>query len=401
MKKRWRWLLIGLVAKLLLLVAFFYIGPGVIEGMMNKVVPGAGTLVGREAADIHRRLTIIDMHADSLLWDRDLNEPVSRGHVDLPRFVAGNVTLQIFSSVSKSPRNLNYDANGGDSDNLTALMMVQLAPPRTWGLLSGGNAPLERSLWQAERLEAMAGRSDGWLRMVTTPGDLDGVILARRHGLPVVGAMLSLEGLQGLDGQIANLDRLYKAGYRMASPAHFFDTPLAGSMHGLAKGGLTPFGRQVIRRMEALGMIVDVSHASHAAMRDILAMARRPVVASHGGVRATCKVNRNLTDDEIRGIARTGGVVGIGFWDAAICGTKTDDIVRAIAHVRAVAGIDHVGIGSDFDGTVTTPFDAGGLAQLTQALLTHGFTEAEIAKVMGGNSLRVLRAGLAPMRAGR
>ncbi|KAK0329933.1 hypothetical protein LTR94_034796, partial [Friedmanniomyces endolithicus] len=127
----------------------------------------------------------------------------------------------------------------------------------------------------------------------------------------------------------------------MAGLTHFYDNEVAGSMHGVAKRGLTPFGRQVVARMEAMGMIVDVAHASHAALADVLAVAKRPVVSSHGGVQATCGVNRNLSDAEIRGIARTGGVIGIGYWDAAICGTTPDRVAAAILHVRDVAGIDH------------------------------------------------------------
>ena len=167
-------------------------------------------------------------------------------------------------------------------------------------------------------------------------------------------------------------------------------------MHGEAKGGLTPLGRQVMRRMEAIGMIVDIAHSSHATIAEVLATARRPVVASHGGVQATCKVNRNLTDDEIRGVARTGGVIGIGYWDAAICSTKPEAAAAAIAHVRDLVGIDHVGLGSDFDGAVTTGFDSSQIAAVTQALIDRGFSDADIAKVMGGNVLRVLRAGIVP-----
>ena len=208
--------------------------------------------------------------------------------------------------------------------------------------------------------------------------------------------MLSVEGLHDLEGKIENLDVLYAAGFRMAGLAHFFDNDIAGSMHGVEKGGLTPLGRQVVQRMEALGMIVDLAHSSHAAVADVLAMAKRPVVSSHGGVQATCKVNRNLTDDEIKGIAKTGGVVGIGYWAGAICSTKPEAAARAIAHVRELVGIDHVGLGSDFDGSTTTGFDASQVVAVTQALLDAGFSEADIRKVMGGNVLRVIRAGLAP-----
>jgi microsomal dipeptidase-like Zn-dependent dipeptidase len=210
--------------------------------------------------------------------------------------------------------------------------------------------------------------------------------------------MLSIEGLQDIEGKLANLDRLYAAGFRMAGLAHFFDNEVAGSMHGVAKGGLTPLGRQAVRRMEQLGMIVDIAHSSHRSVAEILATARRPVVSSHGGVQAVCKVNRNLTDDEIRGLARTGGVVGIGYWDAAICSTDPRKVVDAIAHVRDLIGVDHVGLGSDFDGAVTTGFDASQLVVITQALRDRGFTDEEVAKVMGGNVLRVLRAGMVPQR---
>jgi microsomal dipeptidase-like Zn-dependent dipeptidase len=134
---------------------------------------------------------------------------------------------------------------------------------------------------------------------------------------------------------------------------------------------------------------------------EILAMARRPVVSSHGGVQATCKVNRNLTDDEIRGVAATGGVVGIGFWDGAVCSTDPRAVARAMKHVRDVAGIATVALGSDFDGATTVRFDAGQLVQVTQALLDEGFTDDEIRAAMGGNALRVLRAGIVPMAPAR
>jgi microsomal dipeptidase-like Zn-dependent dipeptidase len=108
-------------------------------------------------------------------------------------------------------------------------------------------------------------------------------------------------------------------------------------------------------------------------------------------VQATCKVNRNLTDRQIRGIASTGGLIGIGYWDGAVCSTDPKSIAAAIAHVRDLVGIDHVALGSDFDGAVTTAFDAGGLAHVTQALADRGFSDEEIAKVMGGNLLAFLQ----------
>jgi microsomal dipeptidase-like Zn-dependent dipeptidase len=255
---------------------------------------------------------------------------------------------------------------------------------------------LERSLWHAEKLQNFAERSGGRLRLITTPSDIDRLLADRQSGNAAVGGMLSIEGLQDIEGNIANLDVLYAAGFRMAGLAHFFDNDVAGSMHGIEKGPLTPLGRQILRRMETLGMVVDVAHASHAAIAEVLAMATRPVVSSHGGVQAICKANRNLTDDEVRGIAGTGGVIGIGYWSGAICSINPKDVARAIAHVRDLVGIDHVGLGSDFDGGTTTGFDASQVVAVTQALLNIGLSEADVRKVMGGNVLRVLRAGMAP-----
>ena len=384
-----KWLLGGLGLLLVAAIAFFVLAPGIVENAQNKVQPVALGVTPRAEA-LQRTLDVADMHADSLLWKRDLLTQSTRGMVDLPRLQKGHYALQIFSSVTKTPKGQNYDGNSGDTDNITTLVVADLQPVRTWGSL------LERSLYHAQKLKGFADRSNGQMRVVTTAADLLRLLLDRRAGKPVVGAMLSIEGLQDLEGNIANLDKLYAAGFRMAGLAHFFDNDVAGSMHGLKKGGLTPLGVAVVRRMEALGMVVDVAHASHATVAEVIAMARRPLVSSHGGVQATCKVNRNLTDDEVRGIAKTGGVVGIGYWDAAICSTKPADVAKAIAYVRDLVGIDHVGLGSDFDGAVTTGFDASQVAAITQALIDRGFTDGDIRKVMGGNVLRVLIAGMVP-----
>ncbi len=380
------------VAALIVLAAigFFGIAPAWVESSMNKVVATPLPPISPQTRALHAGLQIADMHGDTLMWRRNLLDRAGRGQIDLPRMIDGNVALQIFSSVTKTPKGQNYEANGADSDNITLLTVAQLQPPRTWGSL------LQRSLWHAQKLERAAAGSGGQLRVIRTPAELDRLLADRARGAKVVGGMLSIEGLQDMEGDLANLDRLYAAGFRMAGLAHFFDNDVAGSMHGLQKGGLTPLGVQTVRRMEAIGMVVDIAHSSHASVAQILAMARRPVVSSHGGVQATCKVNRNLTDAEIRGVAKTGGVVGIGYWDAAICSTAPAAVAAAVAHVRDLVGIDHVGLGSDFDGAVTTGFDSAGLVAVTQALVNRGFTPGDIAKVMGGNVLRVLRAGMVP-----
>lgn len=376
----------GLVALLVLAAGgFFLFGPGIVEAGMNKVVATPLPAIGPRARALHPRLAIADMHADTLLWQRSLLDPASRGQVDLPRLEAGNVALQVFSSVTKTPKGQNYDSNDADSDNITTLAIVQLQPVRTWRSL------LERSLWHAEKLRRAEAGSQGRLRIVRSGIDVRRLLADRAAGRKVTGALLSIEGLQNLEGRLENLDRLHAAGFRMAGLAHFFDNEVAGSMHGRSKGGLTPLGRQVVRAMEAKGMIVDIAHSSHAAVAETLAMATKPVVSSHGGVQATCRVNRNLTDEEIKGVARTGGLIGIGYWDAAVCDLRPAAIAAAIAHVRDLVGIDHVALGSDFDGAVTTGFDTAGLVNVTQALIDRGFTDEEVAKVMGGNLLRLLQ----------
>jgi microsomal dipeptidase-like Zn-dependent dipeptidase len=386
-----RWILGILILIALAAVAFFALAPAMIEKDLNKIDGKPLPQVSARAKALHATLTIVDLHSDSLLWSRNFLKRAERGHMDLPRLEDGHVALQILASTTKSPKGQNYDANSGDTDNITSLVIAQLQPVRTWTSL------LERSLWHAEKLHRAVAASNGKLDAVTTPEDIDTLLAARRGKARPTGAMLSIEGLHGLEGKLANLDKLYAAGFRMAGLTHFFDNDLAGSMHGLQKGGLTPIGRQVVGAMEAKGMVVDIAHCSNACVADILKIARRPVVSSHGGVQATCKVNRNLSDDQIRGVAATGGLIGIGYWDAAVCDTSPASIAKAMKHVRDLVGISHVALGSDYDGATTVRFDTSKLAQVTQALIDAGFTDDEIRAAMGGNAIRVLKAGLVPL----
>jgi microsomal dipeptidase-like Zn-dependent dipeptidase len=142
--------------------------------------------------------------------------------------------------------------------------------------------------------------------------------------------------------------------------------------------------------MEAKKMLIDLAHASPATLRDTTAMATRPLIVSHTGVRATCNNPRNLSDDELRAVAKTGGVIGIGLWDTATCGVDARATARAIRYAVSVVGVDHVAVGSDFDGAVTAPFDASGWPLVTEALLQEGFSEKEIRQIMGENVVRVL-----------
>ena len=371
-------------------IGFFGVLPGYVEGSMNVIDGKPLIKVSAQAQALHSTLRIVDLHSDTLMWKRDINDRATRGHMDLPRLQTGNVALQIFSSVTKTPKGQNYDANGADTDNITLLTIAQLQPMQTWTSL------LKRSLYHADKLDRYARNNGRQLRTVFNPNEIDVVLRVREQGKNLVGAMLSIEGLHNLEGKAANLDKLYNAGFRMAGLTHFFDNELAGSMHGLKKGGLTPFGQNIVRAMEAKGMIVDIAHCSQKCVTEILGMATRPVVSSHGGVQATCKVNRNLSDDHIRGVAKTGGVIGIGYWDAAICDTSPRAVAKAMRHVRDLVGINYVALGSDYDGATTVRFDTSQLVQVTQALLDEGFSADEIRSAMGENAIRVLRDGLKP-----
>ncbi|WP_061927148.1 dipeptidase [Altererythrobacter epoxidivorans] len=373
-------------------VIFFGFAPRWAEESMNKIDGQPLIEVSDEAKALHATLTIIDLHSDTLMWNRDVTQAGSRGHMDLPRLQQGNVALQVFSSVTKTPKNQNYDSNSAESDNITLLTIAQMQPIKTWHSL------LQRSVWHAQKLAKAEGESGGELIGVRSSADVDGLLGQRKvKGPQYVGALLSVEGLHDLEGDIDNLDALYEHGFRMAGFTHFFDNALAGSMHGEKKSGLTEMGREAVRRMERKGMIVDIAHCSHQCVAEILAMARRPVVSSHGGVQATCKVNRNLTDDEIRGVARTGGVIGVGYWEGAVCSTDPRATAKAMKHIRDLVGIETVALGSDYDGATTVRFDTSQLVQVTQALMDEGFTADEIRAAMGGNALRVISRGLQPM----
>jgi membrane dipeptidase len=212
------------------------------------------------------------------------------------------------------------------------------------------------------------------------------------HGAQIAAFNASIVATGTTDafkGLLASLrespDNIYDAGYRLVAPTHFFDTFVSGSAHGLEKDGLTDQGRRWVREMDRLSMIIDLAHASPQTMDDILQLTTRPVLVSHTGVQGTCPGVRNLGDDYLRRIAEGGGLIGIGFWKAAVCGETVKDIVQAIAHAVEVAGVEHVALGSDFDGAVAVPFDVSAMAQLTDGLLKGGFSPGEIRRIAGEN----------------
>jgi len=358
------------------------------EARLNPVRARPPYRVSERAAALHASLEVADLHNDALLFGRDLLARGARGHLDLPRMAEGNLALGVFSAAVKTPRHLNIERNDDRTDDVLTLALAQRWPPATWRSL------LARALFFARRLEQFEARSGGRLRVIRTRADLAAFRSARRINPGLAAGVLSIEGAHALNDDPANVDIVAEAGYRMISPAHFFDTAFGGSAHGVGRGGLTDRGRELVRRMEARELLVDVAHASAATIDDVLAMATRPVVASHTGVRGTCDNARNLSDDQVRGIAGTGGLIGIGFWDAATGGGTAASIARAIRYTVDLVGAGHVALGSDFDGAVPVPFDVSGMAVLTDALLDTGLAEGEIGAIMGGNVFRLLEATL-------
>ncbi len=371
-------------------VVLFTRGPRLVDERENKVRvrPPYRKLVSQRAKELHDTLTIADLHADSLLWGRDLLRRSWYGHVDIPRLANGNVALQVFSLPTKSPHGLNIERNDDKTDDIFLLALLERWPPRTWKSLTA------RAVYQAERLHSFAIASRGSFALIESSDQLNWYLEQRKSNRRLTAGLLSIEGAHALDGKLENLDVLYSAGYRMMSPSHFFDTDIGGSAAGVGRIGLTDKGREWVRQMEARHMIIDLAHASPQTIDDVLAMATRPVVVSHTGVRGTCNNNRNLTDEQIQAVAAKGGLIGIGYWDTATCGTDARAIVRAMRYVSDRVGVEHVALGSDFDGAVTEPFDTTGVIEITAAMMDAGYSEEEIRKIMGENAMKFLRENL-------
>ena len=223
-------------------------------------------------------------------------------------------------------------------------------------------------MYQARKLHELAGAAPDRLHLIKTAQDLSAYVAQRQQQPELIAGILALEGMHALEGKLENLEKLYQTGFRMMAPTHFFDNEVGGSAHGVHKGGLTDFGKRAIKRMEELGIVVDMAHASPQTVDDILRLATRPVVSSHTGVKGT----------------------------GAVCATEVRATARAMRYTADLIGVDHVALGSDFDGAITAPLDASEMAQVTAALLAEGFRADEIHKIMGGNVLRVMLAVLPP-----
>ncbi len=333
-----------------------------------------------EALTIHQQALIIDGHCDTLgevvSNGIDLGQRRTEGHVDLPRLRAGGVSAQIFAVFTARTRELT------------------------------AHDPLDLALRMIDALYQQLEAHPDQLVLATTVREIE---QARDTGR--LAAILGLEGgeplgqdrrlLKSMDQPL--LDRLrifYRLGVRNIGLTWSTRNALAdGVFEAQTGGGLSNYGRAVVQEMNRLGIVIDVAHLAPAGVRDVLTLSEAPVIASHANARAICDHPRNLTDEQLEGIARNGGVVGVTFVPAFIvaAGQPTlDHLLDHVDHIVRVAGIDHVGLGSDFDGyggdnQMPEIRDAADLPAITAGLLSRGYTETKIRQVLGENYRRVFR----------
>ncbi|MCI5047890.1 MAG: membrane dipeptidase [Aquisalinus sp.] len=380
----------GLAVLLLVLaaLALFWYLPVKADRDMNVVKRDAPISVSEKAAKFHDDLRGADLHSDMLLWMRDPSKRHSRGHTDLPRLREGRVAVQVFASVTKTPAGQNYEENTAESDQITLLAIAQRWPIRTWDSI------YERARYHAERLFAEEAESDGNFVVALTKRDLADALAKRETDKSVLVGILATEGSHPLEGDIDKLQGLYDAGYRMIGLHHFFDNELGGSLHGVSGEGLTPFGREVVLKLVEMDIMIDVAHSSHQVVRDVLEMTDEPLVVSHTGIYSACNSTRNIPDDLMAEIAARGGLIGIGFWADVTCNDAPVGIANVIKYAADKFGVEHIALGSDYDGTVTTTFDASELSVLTEALLEKGMSEEDVRLVMGENAIRFFSENL-------
>jgi membrane dipeptidase len=298
-----------------------------------------------------------------------------------------------------------------------------------------GSEAVRRTLDMRDAFQGVLDRYPDRIELATSASDVERIVQAHK-----IAAVLTLEGGHQIAGDLAVLRMYQRMGIRSITLTHFRNNDWCDSSTDKPQhNGLTEFGKEVVREMNRIGIIVDISHVSDKAFFDAMAVTTKPVIASHSSCRALSEFPRNMTDDMLRAVARNGGVVGINFGGGflnqkeadndlrnikAIGGSEPnltgkalddymtnmhmkndwkhprksmaslDDVVAHIDHVMKIAGIDHVGIGSDFDGISDAPRgleDESKMPALTAALLKRGYSEGDIKKIMGENTLRVMR----------
>ncbi len=365
------------VLLVLFLILFFAYGSSFFEKSTNTV-----TL---KTTDIKKNSWydsipfIADLHCDALLWNRDLTKKHNYGHVDIPRMQEANMAFQVFTIVSKTPRGINIEQNSDKTDNVAILSFAQMQPWRNWFSIKS------RALWQCNQLYHYADKSEGKFRVINSRKTLEQYLIDRKKNRSLTAGMLGLEGAHCLENSVENLKDFYNAGVRYIGLTHFFDNEWGGSAHGMKKDGLTAKGILLVHEMEKLHITIDLAHASPKTIDDVLANTTAPLLVSHTGVKGICENRRNLSDAHLIEIGKRNGLIGIGLWETAVCGTDAAATAKSIRYVADKIGVDKVALGSDFDGAIKTHFDVTGLPLIVAALEKEKFSRADIEKIMGAN----------------
>ena len=380
-------------------------------GTLSLLAVTAQTNISQQAHDLHFNSIVVDTHDDTtqrLLDPKfDFGARHTDGSVDIPRMRDGGMDAIFFS---------------------------------IWipGTVTGP-AAVRRALQQIAAVRETVARHPNDLVLCTTAEEVRSATAAKK-----IAALIGVEGGHMINNSLANLDQFYTLGVRYMTLTHTANTDWADSSGDKpAHDGLTPFGKQVIAEMNKLGMMVDISHVADKTFYDVLAVSQAPVIASHSSCRALCSAPRNMTDDMIKALAAKGGVIQINyhvgflsqkFQDASkanpelgkqieaeskkrCAGNEACELIEAdkitreyvaqgklprvewteiiahIDHAVKLVGADHVGLGSDFDGA-DMPYgmeDASHLPQITSALLAKGYSPADIQKILGGNTLRLMQ----------
>jgi len=371
----------------LLMLAFLFVPPLNTEKYFSPAETLNQTIPTTKQKQLHQAYMSADMHGDTLLWSRDISEPSDRGHADISRLLAGNVALQIFMAVVEAPDDVISDAIEDKGDKIRSIAFWDRWPLDT---LTSYKA---RALYQAEKLRITAKKSANKLFVIESKQDLRDFLEQRKTNPESISSILGIEGAHPTEWNLENVEALFEAGFRSMELAHYTDTEYAGSSSGMTKYGITPRGKKLVRLMNELGMIIDVAHLSMQGVDEILEISSKPVYFSHGGVYETCPRARNLTDEIIKKIVDKKGIIGIGFFEGAICDVSIQGIVMALRHVRDLVGAEHVGLGSGWDVS-PLPIAPNQLALLSSALRVDGFSDTEVAMIMGGNVIRFFSENL-------
>lgn len=451
---------------------------------LNRVYKTKLPAISDEAKRLHESLFIVDLHADTMLWNRDPRKQSQHGHVDLPRLKKGNVALQVFGVVTKTvgtrkttgkdklikeekskcllteEEKSKCEEEGSECRKFKRCQCLsgkqwvpsqtdwlQLTRPRwpfAWPHWFGVMFDLEkRAINQAELLKFFADNSQGKMRLITSANDLKQLIEDRREARrndkpPPVGALIALEGAHWLgegDQTVAEVKQgvedLYKANFRMLAPVHRFNNSLGASSEGCDQlVGFNENGKAFNDEVNSKNLILDLAHATDVGIIEQAKSSKSnvPVIVSHTGLREHCSstgphlkplcdIARNMSDEAVRAVARTGGVVGVGIWIEA-AGKSMDNVVDAFVAAHTALNepafvnemrarnpnydpFDHIALGSDFDGAVRTPINVAQLPYLTQALVSRRnqsgewfFDDDAIRKIFGVNACRVFATRL-------